>query len=147
MGRRLEYEVKTSVRLNMNNPQHVRINNVIQNLDPKIFKSKNQFIIDACKFYIDQYGEEEFMDKKEKKRAAYISIDDLDELKAEMIEAATTEARNEVIKLLGGVISGMNVPQILLQKSIVEEEEEQTEDVMDDEDVAGLAMGWMAKGD
>ena len=42
-----------------------------------------------------------------------------------MIEAATTEARNEVIKLLGGVISGMNVPQILLQKSIVEEEEEQ----------------------
>lgn len=61
MGRRLEYEVKTSVRLNMNNPQHVRINNVIQNLDPKIFKSKNQFIIDACKFYIDHYGEEEFI--------------------------------------------------------------------------------------
>ena len=87
------------------------------------------------------------MDKKEKKRAAYISIDDLDELKAEMIEAATTEARNEVIKLLGGVISGMNVPQILLQKSSVEVEEEQTEDVMDDADVAGLAMGWMAKGD
>ena len=44
MGRRLEYEVKTSVRLNMSNPQHVKINDVIQNLDPKIFKSKNQFI-------------------------------------------------------------------------------------------------------
>ena len=38
MGRRLEYEVKTSVRLNMSNPQHVKINDVIQNLDPKIFK-------------------------------------------------------------------------------------------------------------
>ena len=47
MGRRLEYEVKTSVRLNMSNPQHVKINDVIQNLDPKIFKSKNQFIIDV----------------------------------------------------------------------------------------------------
>ncbi len=45
MGRRLEYEVKTSVRLNMSNPQHVKINDVIQNLDPKIFKSKNQFSI------------------------------------------------------------------------------------------------------
>lgn len=45
MGRRLEYEVKTSVRLNMSNPQHVKINDVIQNLDPKIFKSKNQFIM------------------------------------------------------------------------------------------------------
>ena len=53
MGRRLEYEVKTSVRLNMSNPQHVKINDVIQNLDPKIFKSKNQFIIDAIQFYID----------------------------------------------------------------------------------------------
>ena len=31
MGRRLEYEVKTSVRLNMSNPQHVKINDVIQN--------------------------------------------------------------------------------------------------------------------
>ena len=60
MGRRLEYEVKTSVRLNMSNPQHVKINDVIQNLDPKIFKSKNQFIIDAIQFYIDNYGKETF---------------------------------------------------------------------------------------
>ena len=61
MGRRLEYEVKTSVRLNMSNPQHVKINDVIQNLDPKIFKSKNQFIIDAIQFYIDNYGKETFL--------------------------------------------------------------------------------------
>ena len=71
MGRRLEYEVKTSVRFNMNNPQHVKINNVLQNLDPNIFKSKNQFIIDACQFYIDHYGEEQFMEKKERKRVRY----------------------------------------------------------------------------
>ena len=45
MGRRLEYEVKTSVRLNMSNPQHVKINDVIQNLDPKIFKSNKKCII------------------------------------------------------------------------------------------------------
>lgn len=73
MGRRLEYEVKTSVRLNMSNPQHVKINDVIQNLDPKIFKSKNQFIIDAIQFYIDNYGKETFaIKKKEKERAEYI---------------------------------------------------------------------------
>ena len=73
MGRRLEYEVKTSVRLNMSNPQHVKINDVIQNLDPKIFKSKNQFIIDAIQFYIDNYGKETFViKKKEKERAEYI---------------------------------------------------------------------------
>ena len=95
MGRRLEYEVKTSVRLNMSNPQHVKINDVIQNLDPKIFKSKNQFIIDAIQFYIDNYGKETFViKKKEKERAEYIRSEDIDDIKEEVIEAATNEATN-----------------------------------------------------
>ena len=68
MGRRLEYEVKTSVRLNMSNPQHVKINDVIQNLDPKIFKSKNQFIIDAIQFYIDNYGKRNLCYQEEGKK-------------------------------------------------------------------------------
>ena len=147
MGRRLEYEVKTSVRLNMNNPQHVKINNVLQNLDPNIFKSKNQFIIDACQFYIDHYGEEQFMEKKERKRESFISVEDIDEIKAELIEVAMNEARKEVIKLLGGVISGMNVGQSVVRPSTYIKDEEPTEDVMDDADVAGLAMSWMSKGD
>ena len=94
MGRRLEYEVKTSVRLNMSNPQHVKINDVIQNLDPKIFKSKNQFIIDAIQFYIDNYGKETFViKKKEKERAEYIRSEDIEDIKEEVIEVATNEAR------------------------------------------------------
>lgn len=148
MGRRFEYEVKTSVRLNMNNPQHVKINEVIQNLDPKIFKSKNQFIIDALQFYIDNYGRETFVvKKKEKERAEYIRSEDIEDIKAEVIEAATSEARKEVIRLLGGVISGMNVVQPIVRPVIEEKEEEPDNDVMNDEDVAGLAMGWMSKGD
>ena len=148
MGRRFEYEVKTSVRLNMNNPQHVKINEVIQNLDPKIFKSKNQFIIDALQFYIDNYGRETFVvKKKEKERAEYIRSEDIEDIKAEVIEAATSEARKEVIRLLGGVISGMNVAQPIVRPVIEEKEEEPDNDVMNDEDVVGLAMGWMSKGD
>ena len=148
MGRRFEYEVKTSVRLNMNNPQHVKINEVIQNLDPKIFKSKNQFIIDALQFYIDNYGRETFVvKKKEKERAEYIRSEDIEDIKAEVIEAATSEARKEVIRLLGGVISGMNVVQPIVRPVLEEKEEEPDNDVMNDEDVAGLAMGWMSKGD
>ena len=148
MGRRFEYEVKTSVRLNMNNPQHVKINEVIQNLDPKIFKSKNQFIIDALQFYIDNYGRETFVvKKKEKERAEYIRSEDIEDIKAEVIEAATSEARKEVIRLIGGVISGMNVAQPIVRPVIEEKEEEPDNDVMNDEDVAGLAMGWMSKGD
>lgn len=148
MAKQFDYEVKTTIRLNMHNPDHVLINNVIQNLDPKIFKSKNQFILDACKFYIDNYGSETFIArKKDNERAEYIRSADIEDIKAEVIEAATNEARKEVIKLLGGVISGMNVGQPVIMQAANSEAQEPTEDVMDDADVAGLAMGWMSKGD
>ena len=148
MAKQFDYEVKTTIRLNMHNPDHVLINNVIQNLDPKIFKSKNQFILDACKFYIDNYGSETFIaKKKDNERAEYIRSEDIDDIKAEVIEAAINEARKEVIRLLGGVISGMNVGQPVIMQAANSEAQEPTEDVMDDADVAGLAMGWMSKGD
>ena len=148
MAKQFDYEVKTTIRLNMHNPDHVLINNVIQNLDPKIFKSKNQFILDACKFYIDNYGSETFIaKKKDNERAEYIRSEDIDDIKAEVIEAAINEARKEVIRLLGGVISGMNVGQPVIMQAANSEAQEPAEDVMDDADVAGLAMGWMSKGD
>ena len=148
MAKQFNYEVKTTIRLNMHNSDHVLINNVIQNLDPKIFKSKNQFILDACKFYIDNYGSETFIaKKKDNERAEYIRSADIEDIKAEVIEAAINEARKEVIRLLGGVISGMNVGQPVIMQAANSEAQEPTEDVMDDADVAGLAMGWMSKGD
>ena len=148
MAKQFNYEVKTTIRLNMHNPDHVLINNVIQNLDPKIFKSKNQFILDACKFYIDNYGSETFIaKKKDNERAEYIRSADIEDIKTEVIEAAINEARKEVIRLLGGVISGMNVGQPVIMQAANREAQEPTEDVMDDADVAGLAMGWMSKGD
>lgn len=148
MAKQFDYEVKTTIRLNMHNPDHVLINNVIQNLDPKIFKSKNQFILDACKFYIDNYGSETFIaKKKDNERAEYIRSEDIEDIKTEVIEAAINEARKEVIRLLGGVISGMNVGQPVIMQAANSEAQEPTEDVMDDADVAGLAMGWMSKGD
>ncbi len=148
MAKQFDYEVKTTIRLNMHNPDHVIINDVIQNLDPKIFKSKNQFILDAIKFYIDNYGSETFIaKKKDNERAEYIRSADIEDIKAEVIEAAINEARKEVIRLLGGVISGMNVGQPVIMQAANSEAQEPTEDVMDDADVAGLAMGWMSKGD
>ena len=64
-----------------------------------------------------------------------------------ILKRVTNEAGKEVIKLLGGVISGMNVGQPVIMQAANSEAQEPTEDVMDDADVAGLAMGWMSKGD
>lgn len=58
-----------------------------------------------------------------------------------------TEARKEVIFLLGGALAGVKNSQPVMAASPQEDMEEQPEDVMNDADVAGLAMGWMSKGD
>ena len=57
-----------------------------------------------------------------------------------ILKRVTNEAGKEVIKLLGGVISGMNVGQPVIMQAANSEAQEPTEDVMDDADVAGLAI-------
>ncbi len=59
--------MESTFRLNLLNPQHAKINEVIKGLNPKIYKSKNQFLIEACEFYIDHYGEDDIPSKEEKR--------------------------------------------------------------------------------
>jgi len=98
--------ITNTFRLNMNNPTHVKINNVLKNLNPKIYKSRNQFLIDAAVFFIEHYGDESFMERKEDEEIHFVTQDELEVIKKEMIQNAMTEARREVIHLLGGVIAG-----------------------------------------
>lgn len=58
--------MESTFRLNLLNPQHAKINEVIKGLNPKIYKSKNQFLIEACEFYIDHYGEDDIPSKEER---------------------------------------------------------------------------------
>ena len=74
--------------------------------------------------------------KKDNERAEYIRSADIEDIKTEVIEAAINEARKEVIRLLGGVISGMNVGQPVIMQAANSEAQEPAEDVMDDADVA-----------
>ena len=77
----------------------------------------------------------------------YIRVEEVAHEYGFSVEETEYIARKEVIKLLGGVISGMNVGQPVIMQAANSEAQEPTEDVMDDADVAGLAMGWMSKGD
>ncbi len=98
--------ITNTFRLNMNNPTHVKINNVLKNLNPKIYKSRNQFLIDAAVFFIEHYGDESFMERKEDEVIHFVTQDELEVIKKEMIQNAMTEARREVIHLLGDLIAG-----------------------------------------
>ena len=71
-----------------------------------------------------------------------------EKIKKEIEYSAMSEARKEVISLLGGALAGVKNSQPVVIANPQEDMEEQPEeDVMNDSDVAGLAMGWMLKGD
>ena len=84
--------VFNSLRLNMNNPQHVKINEILCSIDKDVCKSKNQFIIDAIEFYIDNFGKQVLV--KEETDTQYVTTDELEDIKKELMEAAMTEARS-----------------------------------------------------
>lgn len=99
-----------SFRLNVKNPRHVKIHNVLKNLNPS-YKSKNQFLVEAVEYYIDHIGEEDLTIKKNKKVSPehdYVTKEELEVMKQDICNQAMTEARNEVIRLLGGMVAGMH---------------------------------------
>lgn len=132
--------VFNSLRLNMNNPQHVKINEILCSIDKDVCKSKNQFIIDAIEFYIENFGKEVLI--KEDNSTRYVTTEELEKIKQEIMEAAMTEARREVIRVLGTAVSGSRVTESVARAEVVNSEHEQ-EAPQDDEVVSGLATSWM----
>lgn len=127
--------MESTFRLNLLNPQHAKINEVIKGLNPKIYKSKNQFLIEACEFYIDHYGEDDIPSKEEKRYEQFVTRDEIEKIKKEIEYSAMSEARKEVISLLGGALAGVKNSQPVVIANPQEDMEEQPEeDVMNDSD-------------
>lgn len=81
------------LRLNMLNPAHVNINKVLSELDMDIFKSKNQFFIDAATYYIEHFGREALTEPKEKKEHQFISTEEMAGIEERIRQEAREEAR------------------------------------------------------
>ncbi len=136
----LEYIIKHSCRLNIKNPKHKRINDVLVNLSPDVCKSKSQFFIDAADYYIQHYGKEAFT-QIETDDSPYVTKTELLGIEKRTIEEAVTQARNEVIRILGGVISGVTSVQAL--PSRVEAKSEMQEEETEDDTVLDYVSGFM----
>ena len=97
--------VKFTLRLNMLNPAHVNINKILSELDMDIFKSKNQFFIDAAIYYIEHFGREALTELKEKKEPQFISTEEMavieEWIRQEAREEARQEANKEVLSMVG----------------------------------------------
>ena len=134
--------VCSTLRLNMNNQQHVKINQILCSIDKDVCKSKNQFIIDAIEFYIEYYGKDVLV--REEKDIQYVTADEIESIKKDLMNAAMTEARNEVIRLLGTAVAGRGLIQAIPYAPEAEIQNE-PEEPIDDEVVSGLATGWMTQ--
>ena len=52
----MNFVVRTPLRLNLENPEQAEIYQVMKNLNRDIYKSQNQFIVEALKHYINYSG-------------------------------------------------------------------------------------------
>lgn len=155
----IDRTVKFTVRLNMLNPAHVAINKVLNELNLDIFKSKNQFFIDAATYYIENYGQEELTQPKKKKTPQYVSTEDMDTIEQRIRQAAKEEARQEANKEVmtmvgsllaaiqagGGTIPVINPDNVVVGAGTKSISDEESEDYEEDEALVQNALGWMEK--
>jgi hypothetical protein len=100
-----------SLRLNLDNEQHIRIYKVLHELNVDIHKSKNQFMVEALDFYIRSFEEDDLLKNAmiaKANKQGWVSKSDFEEFKTEM----KVEVRNELIQLLGGMIAGKNINDV-----------------------------------
>ena len=136
-----------SLRLNMDNEQHQRVEKVLADLNTEIHKSVNKFIVDSIDFYIRSLdGENLVAQPGGKKEKEYLTREDLAGIYADIRE----KARDEVVRMLGIALAGSRLPAVTaapLNASACTENIEGTEDsgspgTEEDHIMAELASGW-----
>ena len=147
---------KFTMRLSLLNSDHLKIIGILRGLNRNIFKSQNQFMIEACLYYIDHYGAENLKEQEEKDEqdSNLVSRHDLELLEQKIREEAKKEAREEanksVMTMVGSLVAGMqgnlNIPAA--QKGYAPQgdgydELTESDAEEDDEVVAAYAAKWM----
>lgn len=146
MGRR--NVVYHSLRLNLDNEQHRRVHTILSKLNLDIYKSVNQFFIDAADDYIKRLNGEETAEIKrgkteEVKEVHYITSDEMEQIRHQIKE----ELYEEMILLMGKALTSVQMDKISVQR-----EEEKTpkieakrylvKDAEADATIVGLTDAW-----
>lgn len=130
-----------SLRLNLDNEQHMRVEMVLSKLNLGVHKSINQFLVDAVDAYIKKLEgtEAAYEEKPERKEQSYVTAEDLDRLRSEIRD----ELQKEIMQILGSALAAGKAVHFLPVKEENEpkEQSKMTEDDTD-EMLAGLADSW-----
>ena len=87
--------VKHSLRLNLQEEEQRRIQEVLENLNKEIHRSENLFITRALDFYIRSFEEESFS-HPQRETVPYVTVEDL-----ERFRQMTTEAHSLTEEISG----------------------------------------------
>ena len=139
---------KMTLRLNMEEPKQAEIYQILTSLDKYIYKSQNQFLVDALEFYIERSGKDMLTQQEQAEQQRYITAEELEQIKKELRGELLEETRNELLKLLGQYAAGAQNPMTGQIKALTgqTDEMELENDTEEENSVVGnLACRWMGE--
>ena len=139
---------KMTLRLNMEEPKQAEIYQILTSLDKYIYKSQNQFLVDALEFYIEHSGKDMLIQQEQAEKQRYITAEELEQIKKELRGELLEETRNELLKLLGQYAAGAQNPMTGQIKGLTgqTDEMELENDTEEENSVVGnLACRWMGE--
>lgn len=127
-----------SLRLNLDNEQHRRVEKVLAGLNLDVHKSINQFLVEAADSYIRRLEGTDLLyeDVVKKVDSPYITRAELDKAKVEIKD----EIQREMISILASSLLAGKAAQMPETKTVMEVPEEREETA--DETMMGLASSW-----
>lgn len=127
------------LRFSMDNPRHVKVYQILENLNLKIYKSKTQFIINAIEAYIEEKDEETLTRKKKKRKDEFMTREQFQQEREQMKSEIRTELYQELISYLANsAMSGAIRQMPVNNQQITKEEPRQQEVITHDDKVKQL---------
>lgn len=131
--------VQYCLRLNLNNPKHLEVHNILQNLNKDMHKSKNAFMVAAIIRNAANYSDEELLTEaaaEKKNREKFITKGEFEKLKDDL----RNELMKEITALLISSLSKGNAAVKVITSS--EEPKSDTGIGEYDETLADLSKSW-----
>ncbi len=97
-----------SFRLNINNPEHLKLHKILRDLDTSIYKSKSNFIIEILKNYLI-YGENSnlFCHDEVAEQGGYVTREYVDNLKTDIKQELEKEMKQDLFNMVIAAMTGV----------------------------------------
>ncbi|MBQ9142528.1 MAG: hypothetical protein IJX63_12200 [Lachnospiraceae bacterium] len=116
-----------NLRCSRNNPQHVYVSKILGDLNTDIYKSRNQFVMDAVEFYSKSLNQEDLTNNSAMehiKKERRLTVEDLEAVKKEIHDEVMISLQRDVIAILGYAIGKGQEDRVrTVQTPVIKEEE------------------------